>query len=292
MTSARQGSDGSIRPWPWPWTRRLRLRHVLAAWSIAVALVLLWQLLAYRGLMALAAEWEFDAFGRYYPALTYLLLVILLGSPILWLLRGRADEDLPGRTFIRALLGIAIGCAVGSAIAVATVIAQPADSGNPSRIVIGTPSADGKVTGAATLVGDVIEQRVAGLSENLFVARRSFRFAPIVSPGNRGGGETVRYFVEIDGRNTLARARTDGALRGILKPKALPGELVRLFRYAGTDVARDYQVLFATRDSLTWPYRVIAVELLLVALLCAIAAFGLHLHRERRRQAGGKILPD
>ncbi|RZM33590.1 MAG: hypothetical protein EOP67_21575 [Sphingomonas sp.] len=272
--------------------RRVRLRHLLAAWSIAVALVLMWQMLAYRGLMALAAEWEFDAFGHYYPALTYLLLVVVLGSPILWLIRGRADEELPGRTFIRTLLAVAIGCAVGSAIALATAIAQPDDSGNAARIVVGSPSAEGAATGAATLVGDVIEGRVAGLSENLFVARRSSRFAPIVSPGNRGSGETVRYFVELGGGNTLARARSDGALRGILKSQALPGELVRLFRYAGIDVARDYRVLFATRDSLTWPYRVIAVELLLVALLCAIAALGMHLHRERNRQAGGKILPD
>jgi hypothetical protein len=102
----------------------------------------------------------------------------------------------------------------------------------------------------------------------------------------------VRFFAEIGADNTLAIARRDGALQGILKPQALPGELVRLFRYAGVDVAPDYQVLFATRDSLTWPYRVIAVELSVVALLCAAAALGLHLYRERRRQAGGKILPD
>ena len=102
MASGRQGSDGSTRTMAQP--RRVRLRHLLAAWSIAVALVLMWQMLAYRGLMALAAEWEFDAFGRYYPALTYLLLVVVLGSPILWLIRGRADEELPGRTFIRTLL--------------------------------------------------------------------------------------------------------------------------------------------------------------------------------------------
>lgn len=290
MTSARQGSDGSTRPASI--VRRLRLRHLLAAWAIAVVLVLLWQLVAYRGLIALAAEWEFDAFGRYYPALTYLLLVVLLGSPVLWLIRGRADDHLPGRTFIRALLGVAIGCAVGGGIAVATMIAQPDGDGAAARIVIGSPGAEGARATTAVLVGDVIEDRVAGLSENLFVARRSFRFAPIVSPGSRSSGEPARYFVEIGGGNTLALARADGALRGILKPQALPGELVRLFRYAGIDVARDYQVLFATRDSLVWPYRVIAVELLLAGLLCAVAALGLHLHRERRRQAGGKILPD
>ncbi|WP_375420725.1 hypothetical protein [uncultured Sphingomonas sp.] len=290
MTNARQTGDGSTRRVPV--LRRLRMRHLLAAWAVAVALVLLWQSLAYRGLMALAAEWEFDAFGRYYPAMTYLLLVVLLGSPVLWLMRGRADDHLPGRTFIRALLGVAIACALGSGLALATMIAQPGDDGAATRIVIGSSSAEGARAGVAVLVGDVIEDRVAGLSENLFVARRSFRFAPIVAPGDRGGSAPVRFFAEIGADNTLAMARRDGALQGILKPQALPGELVRLFRYAGVDVARDYQVLFATRDSLTWPYRVIAVELSVVALLCAAAALGLHLYRERRRQAGGKILPD
>lgn len=289
MTSGRQSSDGSTRAASI--LRRLRPRHLLAVWAAAVALVLLWQLVAYRGLMALAAEWEFDALGRFYPALTYLLLLVLLASPVLWLIRGRADDTLPGRTFIRALLGVAIACAVAAAVALATMVAQSPGDGTPTRIVIGSPGADDAHAGAALLIGDVIEDRVAGSSESLLVARRSFRFAPMVSPAGRGQGERVRFFVEIGGGNTLALARRDGALRGMVQSRALPGELERLFRYAGVDVAPDYQVLFATRDSLTWRYRVIAVELLVAAALCAVAALGLHLHRERRRRGAGKLLP-
>lgn len=276
--------------------RRVRLRHLLAGWATLVALVLLWQLLTYRGLMALAAEWQFNAFGRYYPALTYVLLTILLASPILWLLRGgqeRAATALPGRTFIRAILGLAVACAVGSAIAALTMAMQPDDQGAAARVTIGSAAATTPAEGATIVVGDVVADRVAGLSEDLFLARRSFRFVPMVAPDARG--DPIRYVAEIDGADTLATARRDGALTGILKRNALPGEIGRLFRYAGFDIAEPHYVLFASRASLQWPYRVIAAELALVAALCALAALGLHVRRERMRQGDdehpGKSLP-
>lgn len=288
---------------------RIRARHVLAGWAIFIALFLLWQLFTYRGLMALAAEWEFNTFGRYYPALTYVLLVVLLASPILWLLRTRRPRvdgaapmpavvappaRLPGRTFIRVILGVAIGCAVGAVIALLGMLAQPDDQGAAARITIGSAAASTPAEGPTVVVGDVIGERVAGLSEDLFLARRSFRFVPMVSPGS-GGIETIRYFAEVDATNTIAAARRAGSLTGILKHEALPGELVRLFRYAGFEVADDYQVLFAKRDTIQWPYRVVASELALVALLCALGALGLHVRRERLRHGDdehpGKVLP-
>ncbi|HVF92864.1 MAG TPA: hypothetical protein VM900_00965, partial [Sphingomonas sp.] len=83
MTATRGDFEGTTP------RRRSGARDAVACWAIVVAFVLLWQLVAYRGLIALAAEWQFDTFGRYYPALTYVLLVVVLGSPILWLMRLR-----------------------------------------------------------------------------------------------------------------------------------------------------------------------------------------------------------
>jgi hypothetical protein len=288
--------------------RRIRVRHILGAWAIFVALFLLWQLFAYRGLMALAAEWEFNTFGRYYPALTYVLIVVLLASPILWLLRPRRRRvvvegeemvverpivGLPGLAFIRVILGVAIGCAVASLIALIGMIMQPDDQGVAARITIGSAAAGTPAEGPTVLVGDVVGERVAGLSEDLILARRSFRYAPMLSPGGRA--EPVRFFVEVGDANTLATARQDGSLTGILKRDALPGELVRLFRYAGFDVAVPHYVLFASRDSIQWPFRVVAGELALAALICALVTLGLHVRRERIRQGDdehpGKSLP-
>ncbi len=281
MTTGR--ADGGATPlW-----RRIRPRHVIAGWAVFVALLLLWQVVAYRGLMALAAEWEFDTFGRYYPALTYVALVVLLASPLLWLLRGRAaDAGTPGLDFIRVLAAIASASAVGSILAALTMAAQPDQAGAAARVTIGSAASLAPAEGATVLVGDVVGDRVAGLSENLFVARRSFRFVPVRAPGVRDGA--IRFFAEVAADNTVAAAQREGALTGILKRDALPGELVRLFRYAGFEVAADYHVLFARRDSLQWPYRVLAVELLLVALLSGIGALGLHLRRERQRRAVGR----
>lgn len=264
--------------------QRIRPRHVIGGWAIFIAMLLLWQVVAYRGLMALAAEWEFDTFGRYYPALTYVALVVLFASPLLWLLRdeGAGDTRLPGRGIVRILLGIAIACAAGSLLTALAMAMQPDDAGAAARVTIGSAASLAPAEGATVLVGDVVGDRVAGLSENLFVARRSFRFAPMRVPGEHDGA--IHYFAEIGGDNSIAEARRNGSLTGILKREALPGELVRLFRYAGVEVAPDYHVLFARRDSLQWPYRVLAAELLLVALLSAAGSLGLHLRRERQRR--------
>jgi len=263
-----------------------RRRTLLALWSVIVAVLLLWQTLSYRGVIALAAEWQFDAFGRYYPSLTYVLLVVLLSWPILWLLRARpgAEADaLPGRGFIRALLALAAGCGAAALVVLAALWSLPGIDGSPRRVVVGTPSAALPAPGATLLVGDIVADRIAGFSEDVLVARHSVRFAPLVAPGANGGA--VRFFVEITGAEALATARREGAIQGVLRRGGLPGELERLFRYAGIDIANPYYVLFAGVDAMRWPYRLAAIELLLAGFACALVAFLLHLRRERARNA-------
>ncbi len=289
MTDAGDGRERRVG--------RRRIATMLGGWAILVSLFLLWQTLTYRGLMALAAEWQFNTFGRYYPSLTYLLLATIIASPVLWLLRGgdRAEKDgggegaaidpslLPGRTFIRTILGVAAGCAVICLAVLIAMLSLPGDIGPVQRIVVGSPAAVDPRTGPTELSGALLRGRTAGLSQDLLVARQTIRFAPMLSPTG-GNAETVRYFVEIGADENAATMQGNGRREGILRRGGLPGELEYLFQYAGYDVATPYYVLFASRAALQWPYRVAAIQLALVGLICLIVAGGLHLRRERLRR--------
>lgn len=276
---------------------RRRIAPVLAGWAILVSLFLLWQTLTYRGLMALAAEWQFNTFGRYYPSLTYVLLATIIASPVLWLLRrGDRDEEavggegaaidpslLPGRAFIRTISGVAVGCAVICLAVLIAMMSLPGDTGAVQRIVVGSPAAIDPSTGPTELSGALLRGRTAGLSQDLLVARRTIRFAPMLSPTGGDAG-TVRYFVEIGADDNAATMQGNGRREGILRRGGLPGELEYLFQYAGYDVATPYYVLFASRATLQWPYRVAAIQLALVGLICLIVAGCLQLRRERLRR--------
>lgn len=274
--------------------RRQRKRLVLGAWGGLASAFLLWQTLTYRGLMALAAEWQFNTFGRYYPSLTYILLAAIIASPVLWLLRVRREADaaapldierlhLPGKLFIRAILGFAGGCFVAAIIVMLAMAALPGDDGPVERIVLG---ASGPATqprlGPTILVGSVARDRTAGLNQDLLVARRTIRFAPMLAPGSGAGA--VRFFVEIGPNEDAATLRPDGLRQGILRRNGLQGELVKLFRYAGYDAAQPYYTLYASRAGMTWAYRVAITQLALGGLACLIAAGLLHLRRERLRR--------
>ncbi|KQU62031.1 hypothetical protein ASG67_02505 [Sphingomonas sp. Leaf339] len=282
--------------------RRRRVRSLLAIWAVFVSVFLLWQTLTYRGLMALAAEWQFNTFGRYYPSLTYILLAAIIASPVLWLLRGRRRRDdevrgvnytmteaaqvaakLPGRNFIRAILGVAGGCVVACLVVLIAMASLPSDVGQVQRIAIGSPAAIEPRTGPTELVGSVLRSRTAGLNQELLVARRTIRFAPMLSPGGNNR-EALHFFVEIGADENAATLQSDGTREGVLRRHGLPGELVRLFQYAGYEVADPYYVLFASRSALQWPYRVAAIQLAIVGLICLIAAGGLHVRRERLRR--------
>ncbi len=293
-----RGIDRVIEPTPAERARRRgRIRASVGAWGIIVALFLLWQTLTYRGLMALAAEWQFNTFGRYYPSLTYILLAVVIGSPVFWLLHKRRPQPgadtrasayeeewgLPGLTFIRTMLGIGIGCLLTALVVLIAMMSLPGDSGPVERIALGSPAASAKPrTGPTILVGRVVRERTAGLNQELLVSRRTMRFAPMLTPGI--GPQAVRFFVEIGPNENAATLRPDGLREGILREGGLPGELEKLFRYAGYDLARPYYTLFATRDALQWPYRVAATQLALVGLTCLLAAGLLHLRRERLRR--------
>lgn len=271
--------------------RARRVRTLLLGWAAVVALFLLWQTLTYRGLMALAAEWQFNTFGRYYPSLTYILMAVLIGSPALWLLQRRRSDAatpvdvaaLPGVLFIRGMLGAGLGCLATCLVVLAVMAGLPSDTGPVERIVLGPrAAASAPRTGPTVLTGTVVRERTAGLNQDLLVARRTVRFAPMLAPD--ATDRAVRFFVEIGPNENAATLRADGAREGILRRGGLPGELEKLFSYAGSDATSPYYTLFASRAGLQWPYKVAATQLALLALVCLIAAGLLHLRRERLRR--------
>lgn len=267
-----------------PIRARIRSRDVtrgLLGWAALVCALFLWQTLSYSGLAAVAAEWQFDRFGRYYPTLTLLLLAFIVGSPALYLLRRRirvssAAQPDAVRTyamrqawrFRRVLIVLSGVGAAATLVTLLLLIGLPSAAGPPRRVVVGAPGSISPDEGLTTLVGRVLYDRTSALDENLLLFRRGFRFAPVQAPG--GSGPQIRYFIEVaarDGAGNAADTRT-----GILRRGALPGEIIRLYRYAGYDINEPHYVLYDDVTSMRWPYYVTAAHLAFVTLVLAAAA--------------------
>lgn len=245
-----------------------------SAWVAVVALFLLWEAARYQGLMSLVGEWQFNAFGRHYATFNYLLLVTLLCLPgYLIFLRPRRQsgserpENLlfrSARTFYTVLLGGAASLGAVALLMFVLILSLPRSSGPVQRIDLDRPSLTEPREGPTELLGSVIYERTAGFDEDMLVARHTFRFAPVL--GARRDGTELRYFVQfppVDG----SRGANAVTLTGVLKRNGLPGEIVRLFRYAGYHLEDPHYVLFAETSAMRWPYLTTAVQLIIGALL-------------------------
>ena len=285
--------------------------QLLGFWIVLVSLYFLFQALDYRGLIARLAEWQFMHFDRYWPTLTFVAVTSLLCAPLvmlIWLMRvrqrrdetlgpARIDDGRIVRGRLARLQGFFTGIAVGSVLAAVIVLIMrlqlPVDSGTPRSIVLGSPDAIAPVEGRAVITGAVDLRETSQFNENLLLVKRTLYFAPVrTGPGDRG---PLRYFVEVkrtdvrDGYNRIHfpekddlvhvwRFRVPGIeftpyMNGVLRRRALPGEIANLYRYAGYRVDKDNYVLFSSLDKLTWRYYVLAAEFAISAVLSGIAAF-------------------
>ncbi|MBT2185359.1 hypothetical protein [Sphingobium nicotianae] len=244
-----------------------------------------------------------------FVALTTLFSAPLIIAVWLLRVRQRRDEGLgPARVddgrIIRSRLGrlqgFFMGMCAGSLLAVVIILILrlqlPSDQGTPRSIVLGSPDAIAPVEGRAVLTGTVDLSETAQYNEDLFLVKRTLYFAPIreATPGpDTAKNEPLRYFVEVR-RNDVKgydaikfpdqkklvrvwRFRVpEGAftpyLQGVLRRRALPGEMMSLYRYAGYDVDSDTYVLFSSPEKLSWHYYVLAGEFGLSALISGIAA--------------------
>ncbi len=281
------------------WLRRkVSLREILLAIGAMIGLVILWLTVSYRGIVALAAEWQFDTFGRYYPSATYMLYLLLLLVP-LWLFvvvrrrvrrrRGVVDsvpDPIHTALVIRSIfLVLASGCLVVAVISLLSMLALPSATGDVQKVQVrSTPNSQIR-QGPTQLVGSINYLRTAAFDQDLWLLRRSTRFAPMNGIGS--DGRTVRFFIELSPEERSSVSSME-LRNGILRLHGLPGELIRLYRYVGYSIDEPYYVLFSSAESMRWPYFVVAGEYVLAGALFAVFALLQRLFADRLRRLANR----
>ncbi len=263
--------------------RRVGLRDILIGIGALIGLIVLWLTVSYRGIVALAAEWQFDTFGRYYPSATYMLYLLLMLVPIWGFVvvrrrvrrrRGVVDsvpDPIQTALVIRGVFLVLGGaCLVVAVISLLTMLTLPSATGEVHVVEVATTPSREIRQGPTQLVGSINYLRTAAFDQDLWLVRRSTRFAPMNGIGP--DGRTVRFFIELAPEERPSVSSTE-LRRGILREEGLPGELIRLYRYVGYRFDNPYYVLFSSAESMRWPYFVVAGEYVLGG--CVFAAFAL-----------------
>ena len=265
--------------------RRRRTRIFLALWFVVIVAFFTWQSGAYSGVVALLAEWQFNEFGVYLPLLTLLLLIAVLApipAVIARALQGRNRKTAtprgtaPARTMADALrfrnfLGFAAGsCVIAAIIALLLILGLPTDQGTVQQLGA-TASAPQPHEGPAEIRGSILYTRTSAFDEHLWFYGRNVRFAPVVEHGV--DDTVVRYFVELPPTNQFAPATTGevAVRRGILKRNGLPGEIQRLYQYAGYSLSDPHYVLFSSAEVMRWPFFAWASEFAIAGVLIGLA---------------------
>jgi hypothetical protein len=252
----------------------------VAIWTALVAVVFLWQFVQYRGIVALLAEWQFNFLGRSYPAISYLLPVAVLALPallIFWRTRPRHSAQRialatqrSAIAFQKTMWAVAAAFALAAVVFLFQSLDGAAQQVGPQRIDLGSPVTALPPEGPATISGSVLTTRTAALRQNFLLLGKSYRFAPIVPPGSKT--TDLQYFGELSPSFDQAAIAPGSTLSGTLKRDALPGEIIRLYRYAGYNIADPHYVLFLDPASARWPDLQTAIQLGLIGLVFAVLA--------------------
>jgi len=282
--------------------RRHPSRILLPLWIILVVAYFTWQSGTYRGVVALLAEWQFNEFGVYHPLLTFLLFVLLLAPlPYLFTRRRRkspqasasavpATDTVAVRAdfsrairaasrFLNVLVYAAAGCFAAALIVAFMLLLLPTARGPIQRITASTSSPLVPTQGLTELRGGIIYTRTSAFDEDLWFVRRNVRFAPMVDPA--ADPSYIRYFLELSPTDGSADTAAVSARQGILVADGLPGELFRLYRYAGYRMTPRHYVLFRSAMTMRWPYLVWITEFVVAGLLFAVAALVQWFRRRR-----------
>jgi hypothetical protein len=264
--------------------------RVTALWSALVLGVLTWQSVTYRGLVARAAEWQFAAFGTYFPIATVFWLLVLFTLPLVVLLVwrvGRRRKQLETRQLdaaalleaARATSKLLIGlAAAGLIVAGVLLIAAASIRGGTPRVFALLPNAIApRVEGPVRIHGTLRLNRLAEYRPAMIVPMRPTYFAPLTA--NDAAGPVLQYFAAVG--ETAASAAKPVDMQGVSVASALPGSVRQLYLNAGYGVSDHTYVIYpdigAARrrytDALTFP----------LAFALAFGLIALIQHRSVRR---------
>jgi hypothetical protein len=272
--------------------------------------ILLSQAFGFTAFVGQLGGWQFARFGRYFPALTIIIPLIIIA--ILWMLgarllaraRHRRNPDaspLDQRVTLGdgARLFLLIGWLSGlGALAVFGHFLQLPDGDGAIRTV--NVTATRPVTfseGPVRLVAAPPLGPVARYVEDLMVTRRTTYFVPVgivphVGVGRPRHRAPFNLFVEVE--RIAGDESTDprlpatfapgGEHDGILRADALPPEIAQMYRDVGYPVAAQSAVLFRSADSAQRGVIVLMAEFIAFGLIALL--FGLWMRRvDRRRRA-------
>jgi hypothetical protein len=275
-----------------------RRRLWLWLWVLAVVLYFAWEAVAYRGLFSIIAEWQFNHFGQDLPTFIFGALTTIFAWPALYLFRRRvlveeepdddgepADPDaidLPAvrrdaeaaedaaRDYMHFLFGFTVAMILAAVVALGWTLLLPKLEG-PTRTIAVTGALPAE--GPAQMVGTVQYGRIASFSRGILFLRRTALYAPIISPKDASG--EIRYFIEFlpSERGDISNGATVSSRRGILVRNDLPGALQRLYQYLGYITSERYYVLYASSETIRWPYYLVAIQFAIGGvgfLVCAL----------------------
>ena len=277
---------------------------------LALFAILLSQALGFTDFIGRLGEWQFARFGRYFPALTIIVPLIIVA--LLWMIgarllrRARHRRNPEARAYDeRVTLGdgarlfLLIGWLSGlGALAVFGHYLQLPDGSGPVRTVaVGSTHPVTFAEGPVRLVDAPPLGPVARYVEDVMVARRTTYFVPVGTIPRVGVGRPrhrapFNLFVEVERINgdestdprLPATFAQGGEHDGILRADALPSEIAQMYRDVGYPVADESAVLFRSVANAQRGVVVLMAEFIAFGLIALL--FGLWMRRvDRRRRA-------
>lgn len=276
---------------------------------LIVFAILAGQLVSYTDLVGRLGEWQFARFGRYFPALTVLLPIVL--GLILWsaaakilrmIAERRGGNRVIGKRRIllvdaaRLLFILAAVAGLLTLAVFAHYLQLPDNRGKLQLISLKTDSAGDLREGPVKLIDAPGIGPVSRYADGLIFTQRTSFFVPVgsaVTEREIGSDSTAarpfNLFVEIeppsddisdDALTRLALVKS-AEHRGLLRAAALPSEIAAMYRGAGYPVETRSSVLFLSQASANFRVLLYMCETLAFGLIALL--FALILNRAKRR---------
>ncbi len=270
-----------------------------ALWLALLAGLFVWQATQYRGVVEVLAEWQYRVLDRYYPGITITLLCLFFSVPLLVLLlvlwrRWRLQNERTGDPVAVMLdasrrlrrLCTFLALAAGGVAVLAVLLARLLPSEGMPVHLIDVRSAQFGVLpeGSASVVGPADMSALVRFEESVLLFHRRLYFAP-VRYRLHGQAQPARLFVQVEERADLPRHFVP-LTSGVLARGVLPGDVDQLYRNIRYPVEARPYLLYRDSATLRWRYHMLGLQMALVGLLFALAAWR---EGQRGRRIGKRL---